>query len=84
MDAESEKGMREEPTTLVYLRLNNILNCRRSMARLIRLRARRQLDDKTFRSLVYGMSNLLSCFRTEKEIADFDARLQALEDAASV
>ena len=60
------------------LRLNSVINVRKSLAKVVRLYARGQLAEARFRSLCYGLSHLLAAFRLEKNI-EIEERLKAIE-----
>ncbi len=63
------------------LRLGNHKSCRLSLARLNRAFARGEIEEKTFRVLVYGISNLLAWFKFESE-QDILQRVERLEEMA--
>ena len=64
---------------LSRLRLNNLAAARSTYARIIRLRASKQIDRILYRDLVFGMNGLLAYFRTESEAA-ITERLAILEE----
>ena len=67
-----------EPVKL-KLSLNTLANCRKSLARVIRLYAARELDERTYKGLVYGLANLVSVYKTEKDIV-IEERLKTIEE----
>ena len=62
------------------LRLNSVGNIRKSMARVIRRYNQNGLPDYRYRALIWGLQCLIGAVRTEKDIEEFAARLDALEE----
>lgn len=61
------------------LRLNSVVNTRKSLAKVVRLYARGQLPEARFRALCYGLSHLIAAFRLEKNI-EIEERLAKIEE----
>lgn len=74
---EDTSTIEHEPPSL---RLNTLQNTRRSLARLVRMRARAEIEDADYKSLVYGISHLAQFFKLETE-QEYAKRLEAVEDA---
>ena len=51
------------------LRLNTPENCRKSLARIIRERGRNEIPDADYKSIIYGLSTLLSYWKLESELS---------------
>ena len=78
---ETEKSNQGETPLCFDLRLRSLKSARQSYARLIRERARGNVPDKDFKSILWGLNGLLAYLKAESE-EDFEIRLQALEAAA--
>lgn len=63
----------------MQLRLNSLPNTRRTFARLLRARMNGELDQKTYRDMIYGMS-VFSQFWKLEATEELQERLDALED----
>lgn len=61
------------------LTLNSIENSRKTIGRLLRKYYYGQLDESTFRTLIYGLSHYLSYLKLEME-TDLERRIEAIED----
>ena len=61
------------------MRLNNAANARASLATLIKKRERDEIDDADYRSLVWGLSQLLGYFKHLDDLR-IEERLDALEE----
>ena len=65
-------------TNLPRLDLKDATATRRTIGRLIRRYARGELEEATFKGILYGLQQYLSWFKFEKDL-DIEARLEALE-----
>ena len=60
------------------LRLRSIRSSRQTYARICRERGKGTLDEKVYRSLLYGLNGYLAFLKLEKE-EDLEVRITALE-----
>ncbi len=67
-----------EPKTPPQLRLNTPANARRSLARIIRMRAKDEITEADYKSIVYGISSMLGYFKLESDLR-IEERIEALE-----
>ena len=72
------------PTPKLTLRLNTMTAVRKSLARCIRMYGRGELEDRQYRGLVYGLSQLVGAIKIEKDLVDFKERLEALETSRGI
>jgi len=76
---KQEKGNQSNtPPLSMRLSLNNVKNSRASMARIMRLYVAGQIDDTTFRNLIYAFSSFIK-FLTEEKKEEMEVRLDTLE-----
>ena len=71
--------MDEQGVKTLQLRLNTLANTRKSMARLLRMRLREELDREVFRDLCYGFSAYCQIWKLEQD-SDFEKRLETVEN----
>lgn len=60
------------------LRLNTLINSRKTLGRLLREFNAGKVQGEKFRTMVYGLSILLQYWKVEKE-AELEERLEAIE-----
>lgn len=56
------------PPPVRILRLNSLVNSRKTLGRIIRLYDRKEIDGDHYRALIYGLQTLLSFFKLETEM----------------
>ena len=71
-DEDKPKGVLPVP------RLRSVKSTRQTMARYIRAYAAREIEDTTFKTIIYGLAQYQSYLRLEAEV-EFEKRLEALE-----
>lgn len=60
------------------LRLGSVKSTRQTLARLIRAYGRGEIDERTYKAILYGASHLLSAFRLEID-SSIETRLSEIE-----
>ena len=50
------------------LRLNNLTNTRRSLARIVRMHARMEIPTEFYKAVVYGLNSLIVAWKTEHDL----------------
>lgn len=61
------------------LRLNTPTNCRKSLTKILRLYSQGRLDDSIYKSLVWGISQLIANFKVELDFST-SKRMAQLEE----
>ena len=73
-----DNAFEEGPPVKFALRLGSIKSTRQTMSRLIRERAKGNVADGDFKSIIYGLAQLQSYWRLELD-TEIESRLEALE-----
>ncbi len=68
-----------EENRIPQLRLNTLVNSRKSLTRIIRLFNAGNIAEAKFRALIYGFANLLQYWKVEKDL-EIEKRIEAIED----
>ncbi len=61
------------------LRLTSLKGVRQSMARLVRHYSQGRLEDRTYRTLIWSMGQLVHSFKAEHDYTELAEKVEALE-----